>query len=721
MLISVGRGLSPAVSKPYVPSFKRLTLTSALPNEVSFERTSPATVTNSSGQLIEVAANEPRFDHDEHGNRLGLLIEPSLTNKCKNYNVNPVDTSGIVPSGDPNGTLSLVNDTAELAAAGLDQICTNGNVFRADNTAGTTSYTLYIDGKVNNLNPHTLSTYLRSPSSTGRVCRLYVGDTTMNIDGNSRWQRYAHVNQTPNSTGRKMTLIIDPGKEVYFILNQMEEYPIATSVMITQGAAATREADRPYVANITQYPWFDEAQGYFTCRYSLKELLDVDSYVGVIHDGSSANTIGLRLHSSSHVLRGYIRSNSSSQFTSSNSDVHMTDLCHVAGTRWNSSEAQIISGASDQNGSITALPTGLSRLEIGARNGGSSPIHGHIQEIEIGKTDLNTTSLGRKLQKASDIIIGGAGQSLMRGHFDSQETGGNAGQTEHRTRIGHRLREKSVLMIDGSTGSSAACKTSNNTNYWWDLATNARGPAFDTFVQNMSNAAVKPTYIIWAQGEEDSHDIGTNTTRSEYKQALEAIFADMRGTYGNIPIFIQRIGRRTSFANPGGVQTVREVQEEVIAENNWCLEAGEVYDSALTDQVHLDDAGYLNAATRNAAAILVHQGAQSPGATGPEIINATRTGNEITVTLSHDTGSDFTPSSAIEGFVFHDETTSIGITNAVRINATTITLTLASTPSQQTQTLYYGYDDMAGLNTANIIRDNSEDQLPLRTIKIAVN
>ncbi|MAZ75789.1 MAG: hypothetical protein CMH31_00620, partial [Micavibrio sp.] len=548
MLMSIGRGLSPATSKPYQASSKKLYLTANLPSEVAFERASPATVTNNNGKLTEVTNNQPRFNHDGYGNRLGLMIEPALSNKCKNHNVNPIDTSGIITSGDANGVLSIVNDTTEIANAGLDLLCTNGNVYKADNTLGTTSFTLYIDGKVGNTNPHTLSAYVRSPSSTGRVCRFYVGGGTMNIDGDQAWQRYAYENEAPNSTGRKFTIIVDPGKELYFILNQLEEYPIATSVIPIRGAAADRKADRPYIANIDQYEWFDSAQGYFTCRYNLTELLSSDSYIGVLHDGSSANTIGLRMDASTHVLRGYMRSSSSSQFTNANTDVHIPNICHVAGMRWDNAETSIISGGSVKTGTISTLPVTLNRLEIGARNGGSSPIHGHIQEIEIGKFNINVASLGIRLQKPSDIIVAAGGQSLIRGHFVSNETGNEDGKQEHRSVIGNKLRENSVVLVDGSSGASAACKTSNSTNYWWDLATSSRGPAFDSFVQSINDAAIMPTYILWGQGEDDSHQIGINTSKSDYKQALEAIFTTMRTTYGDMPFFIQRIGRRSSFS-----------------------------------------------------------------------------------------------------------------------------------------------------------------------------
>ncbi|HPF79008.1 MAG TPA: hypothetical protein PLF01_06910, partial [Alphaproteobacteria bacterium] len=124
------------------------------------------------------------------------------------------------------------------------------------------------------------------------------------------------------------------------------------------------------------------------------------------------------------------------------------------------------------------------------------------------------------------------------------------------------------------------------------------------------------------------------------------------------------------------------------------------------------DAGYLIAAQRHCLSLL-----DENGAIGPKITTAARSGTIITVTIAHDAGDDFTPTSNIEGFKFFDDNVEIAISSAVRSNSTAITLTLASAPSG-TETLYYGYDDMAGINTANIIRDNAAVPMPLRTAKI---
>ncbi len=715
MLSTIGRSLAPTDSRPLFPS-QSLNFTNSLPSFVTFERNSAATYRNNQGKIVQAAINEPRIDHTAEGIPLGLFIEPAATNKCGNNNINPIDTAGFSTAG--TGTLSVVDDSAELAAAGLDDICTSGKLFKATATSGST-FIVYAPGAVGSLTPHSMSLYARGTGAGFRTARLSIGGDALNIAAaGEAYQRYEHDNLTPDSVSRRLTLAIDGNDTLYFILYQLEEGDYSTSIIPVNGSAVSRPADKAYVENIDQQEWFNATQGYLICRYNQKRLLNTDAYAAVLNDGTAANTIGLRLDQNNHNLRAYMIAGSSAQFLFANLDYQIENTMNAAGIRWNSQNADLLSGGEAKSGNITQLPTGIHTLNIGTRNGGSGTMHGHIQSIEIGTQNISLKTLGNRLQNNTNFNIIGAGQSLMRGHFKSQESNGEQGKQEHRRVMGQALPDKSIVLIDGSTGGSAACKTSNDTLYWYDLANNQYGPAFNTFYQQINDFGAKPTHILWAQGEENSHEIGTNTSKSEYKQALNAIFSDMRLKLGDIRIFIQRIGRRASFSNIGGVQAVRDIQKQIIEENEWCHEAAEIYDQDLYDHVHLTDAAYTTVATRNSLALLGQSGAY-----GTEISSAARSGLDISVTLNHETATDFTPSTeagGIEGFKFFDGTSEIAITNAARTSSTSVGLRLSSLPTSNQETLYYGYDDMANLNTQNVIMTNSAPPLPLRTSKLEI-
>lgn len=717
MLTSIGRGLSPASR---LVRAKRFYLTSALPAEIALTRASAATYTNNDGKLVSAATNIARFDHAGAGCKLGLLLEGAITNKNTNYNANPTATTSFSTSGDAAGTLSVVDDTAALAAAGLDLLCTSGKVFCANNSAGSTDYTVSLPGTTGNTNKHSASVYIRSPHG-GTVCTIALNGSPVSITGNATYQRYKHENQTPGSSSQRTVMVVPAGKTVYFILYQLEENAFSTSVAVTTGSTAARSADRAYIDNIHLYPWYNATEGYMAIRYFLPVMNGADSYIAVLHDGSTANTIGLRLSATDHDLLAYVRAASANVFTSSNDDLHVAGTMHGAGITWNATDALTLSGAIPKPSALSALPTGLTRLEIGARNGGASPLYGHISMIEIGHGYLDAHGLGAKFHLTSDIALACGGQSLMGGHFKSQASDSEGGKQEHRRVIGAALPERIVTLANGSTGSSAASKTSNGTDYWWDPDTDSAGPMLDTFFEEIEDTGCIPTAILWAQGEEDSHDMNVLTSRAQYRACLEAIFAAMRERFGTIPVFIQRIGRRTSFANPGGIQAVREIQAAMIADYDWCHDAGEIYDLPLTDQVHLSDAGYVTAAGRNARAILPVFGTGQPGRLGPRITGAQRSGTTVTVTLAHDdSGTTVTPASGIEGFVFLDNATPITITAAARTNATTVTLTLDSVPESGIESLIYGFDDLPSINTANIVKDNSLETTSLRTTTVSL-
>lgn len=410
-----------------------------------------------------------------------------------------------------------------------------------------------------------------------------------------------------------------------------------------------------------------------------------------------------------------MRANSSNQHSSANGDTQIENALISAGIRWNATDCDILSGGKNFNSVFTLMPTGIQSLEIGARNGGISPINGYVASIEIGTRDITLKQLGQKLQQPDDDYIVGAGQSLIRGYFYSKADSSEGGKQKFREVIGGADIENAFVILDGTTGSSAACKTTDATNYWWDNATSTSGPALDNFFTAINAVGGKPNAILWGQGEEDCHVMGVDTTPADYKQAVLAIFAKIRQGLGDIPIYIQSIGQRTDFSNTGGIQAVRDIQKEIIAENSWCYLSAEIYDLALFDAVHLTNASFVTAAERNALALM-----KADGATGSVINNATRIGTTITVTLTHDNGDNFTSTSGIEGFKFFDNLSEITINSAVKTNATTITLTLASTPISGSETLYYGYDAMIGLNINNVVRDNADVPMPMRTGKITL-
>lgn len=176
---------------------------------------------------------------------IGAQVVPARTNKCTNYNANPVDLTGFVKGGDAAATLTIVDDAAALASVGLSGICTSGKVFKLDNSAGTASALAFIGGQVGNVNPHVMSVFARAVFASGFGARLLASGGSGASSYFPNGQGYARYSQafTPTASTVQMAVEVGAGAVVYFILYQLEEGSYASPPIITSGAAVSRPGD----------------------------------------------------------------------------------------------------------------------------------------------------------------------------------------------------------------------------------------------------------------------------------------------------------------------------------------------------------------------------------------------------------------------------------------------------------------------------------------------
>jgi hypothetical protein len=171
----------------------------------------------------------------------GVNVSDSATNKCECVKANPVDTTGLTLSGDVAATLTVVDDSVALAAAGLSEVCMSGKVYKLDNSTGTVVGTVAIDGKTTNLNAHIVCCYWRGVGEA--LMRLtYSSDVSSSLP----LEYTRKVTTTDSNDENALTKIeVTAGSIVYFILPQLEEGSIATAPIIGADTAATasRAAD----------------------------------------------------------------------------------------------------------------------------------------------------------------------------------------------------------------------------------------------------------------------------------------------------------------------------------------------------------------------------------------------------------------------------------------------------------------------------------------------
>jgi hypothetical protein len=160
----------------------------------------------------------------------GQKIEGSLTNKCTCVKANPIDTTNLTKSGDAAATLTVVDDSTALAAAGLDGVC-NGNVYKLDNSAGSAIAYAQVGGTTVNTNPHSLLMYGRVSVGTLKAVDGGSGavwDTTTS----TTYVKMGNDGFTPANTGTKLFLDASAGSVVYFILPGLYESSFAPAAPI---------------------------------------------------------------------------------------------------------------------------------------------------------------------------------------------------------------------------------------------------------------------------------------------------------------------------------------------------------------------------------------------------------------------------------------------------------------------------------------------------------
>lgn len=220
----------------------------------------------------------------------------------------------------------------------------------------------------------------------------------------------------------------------------------------------------------------------------------------------------------------------------------------------------------------------------------------------------------------------------------------------------------------------------------------------------------KMSAMIWWQGE---GDVAGSRTKAQYLTDLYALLAQLRTDYGaTLPVVMPQLGRTTYEPYTDIlVEQIRDAQVEAAHASPYNYGISTI-EFALDDVVHYGDAGQSAIALRLARCVAAAYG-DSAYSRSPVIGSVLRSGpTTIDVTLTHDGGTDITPSTGITGFSVLEDGSPLTISSAVRLNSNSVRLTLTTTPTG-TVTLRYGYG--ANPTISGILRDNTALALALET------
>jgi hypothetical protein len=218
--------------------------------------------------------------------------------------------------------------------------------------------------------------------------------------------------------------------------------------------------------------------------------------------------------------------------------------------------------------------------------------------------------------------------------------------------------------------------------------------------------------VVWVQGEGDASD---GRSQAQYYADLGTLFTDWRTTsfsQASLPIVVATLAKRTvaGYTDAAG-QAIYDAQIQKCGDANiYRVDRKDLGMDA--DGIHHNPAGYEALGARCARAVAYALG-EVATYRGPRIASA----NEVTpggaafdVNLTHDMGTDFTPTSSITGFRVLDGGTPATISTVARQTATSIRITLSAAPAAMpvVQYLYGNTPTVTG-----VVVDNGTLALPL--------
>lgn len=236
----------------------------------------------------------------------------------------------------------------------------------------------------------------------------------------------------------------------------------------------------------------------------------------------------------------------------------------------------------------------------------------------------------------------------------------------------------------------------------------AAGAAYTSSAAAITALTTSVLATIWIQGEGDA---GAGYTQAAYYTALGQLFALRRGaTTSTHPYIVATLARNLAGMADANREAIKAAQVQACADAD--VYRVDRHDLPLhSDGVHHTAAGFKTLGERCAQAVLAALGIVSTYR-GPRIASIAQTATPAVfdVTLTHEMGTDFTPTSGITGFRVLVSGSPVTISSVARQAANKVRITLAATPGSMptVQYLYGSTPDITG-----VAKDNGTLTLPL--------
>lgn len=344
--------------------------------DTTFTRATTAIVADADGTLREVASGEPAI-----GRGRGMEFLPSIQNKSIGPNavlpalIAATDAttfsaaaSGVTATDLGSGALfSCVDDSPVIAQAGgkLARLHAagkiNARVLRINNTANAGFAYIQATGPAGNTNVHAVAAFVRG--SGGYELRI-AGSPVVSGALPVAYE-YRGGNLAAPATGSTLRVYAAPGADLYVILWTYAEVPYLPPPIITNGAAATRNADdhvkTGFVPNLDGMTFYFE--GTFEARLE-------NSYAFEVSNGGAGERFLIQSNTSDIIRLTIISAAGGTDFVAG--PTLLTNAKLKAAARWNGSIWDLFTnGVKYTNAGADTVPAGINQFNLGQRLNGA--------------------------------------------------------------------------------------------------------------------------------------------------------------------------------------------------------------------------------------------------------------------------------------------------------------------------------------------------------------
>lgn len=367
---------------------------------VTFARASARWRFNSSGVLVQDAANVPSLDYDPITLApRGMLVEEGRTNR-----IFPSVYAGSGWTVGASGVASAPVITANAAVAPDGSVTAARVDFALNGGTSATDFSIlsFPAASYTNAVTDTASVWLRTVDGSSKAFRILTpdGGVVQAITVTGVWTRFS-VTSTPASSSSGSTRLRLRGGEgtadsasVYVWGGQLEAGAFASGYIATTTAQATRAADSAIITDLSKIG-FNAGEGTVVCEILMPLLVGSPKGLFSFHDGTTANRFLCAFSGANFITQSIV---ASSQINFGTAALPAAGERMRVAMRYKSGQfAMSVNGGAPVTNATLTVPPGITGLRLGGTQVANAELLNSplrvFNYIPVGKSNSELQSL----------------------------------------------------------------------------------------------------------------------------------------------------------------------------------------------------------------------------------------------------------------------------------------------------------------------------------------